>query len=111
MLTMPDTLSVPLRVDSDGAIRIGKTRVLLEIVIRAFNRGDTPEGIVQSFSALSLQEVYAVIAYYLSHQAEVHAYMEQVNTEADQIQDQLEARQTDTKGLRERLMQRMERQQ
>ncbi len=55
---------VPLRREESGAIRIGQTRVLLELVIRAFEDGATPETIVQRYSSLSLADVYAVIAYY-----------------------------------------------
>ena len=44
---MPLTLSVPLREDPPGVLRVGKSRVLLELVIHAFQRGETPEGIVQ----------------------------------------------------------------
>jgi len=37
---------VPLRVDVLGIIRVGGTRVLLELVIRAFQHGESAEGIV-----------------------------------------------------------------
>jgi hypothetical protein len=38
----------PLRLETSGAIRVGKTRVLLEIVFRAFLHGATPESIAES---------------------------------------------------------------
>lgn len=38
----------PLREDETGAIRVGNSRVLLEIVIRAFQNGASPESIYQS---------------------------------------------------------------
>ena len=37
----------PLREDASGALRVGASRVLLELVIRAFQDGATPETIVQ----------------------------------------------------------------
>jgi hypothetical protein len=40
-----------LRVDEDGAIRIGDTRVLLELVVRKYDGGATPEEIVQSYES------------------------------------------------------------
>jgi hypothetical protein len=43
---------VPLRKDSDGAWRVGNTRVLLDLVIHAFNVGRTPEDIVQKYDTL-----------------------------------------------------------
>ena len=39
-------------------LRIGKSRVLLELVINAFQRGETPEGIVQSYDTLSLPDLW-----------------------------------------------------
>jgi hypothetical protein len=39
MILDAPTLTVPLRTDEHGAIRIGKTRVLLELVIHAYYIG------------------------------------------------------------------------
>lgn len=41
---IPDTptITVPLNTDEHGAIRIGKTRVLLELVIHAYYMSETP---------------------------------------------------------------------
>ena len=49
----------PLREDASGALRVGNSRVLLELVIRAFQDGATPESIVQRYSTLALADVYA----------------------------------------------------
>jgi uncharacterized protein (DUF433 family) len=68
-------LAVPLREDPEGVLRVGKGRVLLELVIRAFKRGQTPEAIVQSFESLALPDVYAVIGYYLADPAPVDEYL------------------------------------
>jgi uncharacterized protein (DUF433 family) len=65
MISTPVSLEIPLRTDADGAIRIGDTRVLLEIVIHAYQQGKTPQEIVDSFPSLEIEDVYAVIAYYL----------------------------------------------
>lgn len=108
MISTPLSLSVPLRTDADGTIRIGKTRVLLEIVIGAFQRGETPEGIVQSFPSLKLQDVYAVIAYYLQHRNDVDAYLKRVENESEAIRREIEAVQSDMTDLRERLLKRLE---
>jgi uncharacterized protein (DUF433 family) len=61
------TMTIPLRTDEHGAIRIGKTRVLLELVIHAYYMGETPEGIVDSYPTLTTADVYAVNAYYLAN--------------------------------------------
>ncbi len=108
MVSIPPTVAVPLRTDPHGAIRIGATRVLLEMVIRAFQRGETPEGIVQAFPSLKLDEVYAVITYYLQNRAEVDAYVQQVEEEGQRIREKIEASQPDMRDLRERLLKRLE---
>ena len=57
----PLSVAVPLREDPPGVFRVGQSRVLLELVLRAFNRGESAEGIVRSYPALRLADVYAVI--------------------------------------------------
>ena len=71
----PLTLSIPLYEDPPGVLRVGKSRVLLELVIRAFQRGQTPESIVQSYDTLSLPDVYAVVSYYLANPAPFDEYL------------------------------------
>jgi uncharacterized protein (DUF433 family) len=51
----------PLREDESGALRVGNSRVLLELVIQAFQDGATPETIVQRYPTLALADAYAVI--------------------------------------------------
>lgn len=101
--------AVPLRANADGVILVGQTRVPLETVIHAFDRGDSPEEIVMQFPVLALADVYLVIGYYLNHRAEVEAYVKEADAEADQVQREYEAR-FDTAGLRERLLARKKRQ-
>jgi uncharacterized protein (DUF433 family) len=82
---------VPLHRDEFGKFRVGDTRVLLELVIHAFLQGETPEEIVESYPSLKLRDVYAVIAYYLDHRAEIDAYLREADEKADQIQREVEA--------------------
>jgi uncharacterized protein (DUF433 family) len=66
---------------TNGAYRITGTRVSLDSVVYAFLNGVSPESIVDSFPALSLEQVYGAIAYYLAHQVEVDAYLRQGEAE------------------------------
>ena len=68
---------VPLRITPEGDVRIGATRVLLDLVVHAFDDGATPEAIVQRFPTLRLADVYAVMAYCMRHRDEVDAYLQQ----------------------------------
>ncbi|MCQ3932333.1 MAG: hypothetical protein DPW16_17930 [Chloroflexi bacterium] len=104
MLASPIAIDVPLRQDPSGKIRVGGTRVLLELVIHAFQSGETAEGIVDSYPTLSLADVYAVLAYYLTHRAEVDAYVQQADATAERIQQETEAAYSpETLALRARL--------
>ena len=96
----------PLREDSGGALRIGESRVLLELVIRAFEDGATPEGIVKRYSSLVLSDVYAVIAYYLRHRDEIDAYLLQRQEAAHAIKGKLEKQRGDLSGIRAELQSR-----
>jgi uncharacterized protein (DUF433 family) len=100
--------AVPLRTDQDGAIRVGGTRVLLEVVIGAYERGDSPEGIVRAFPTLKLADVYAAIAYYLIHKDEVDAYIRQVERDGEEIRRKIEALPTYKPLTRETLRARLE---
>lgn len=109
MISTPATVEVPMRMDEHGKIRVGSSNVLLELVIRAFQQGETPEGIVDSYSSLDLADVYAVISYYLTHRPEINDYMHQADAHADQIQHEIEADYSpDVLALRARLRAKLE---
>lgn len=96
--------SPPLREDTGGALRIGDSRVLLELVIRAFQEGATPETIVQRYSTLALPDVYAVIAYYLRHRGEIEDYLARREQQAERVRQRIEAQQGDLSEIRARLL-------
>src|SRR4051812_12956744 len=81
----------PLYADEEGVARVVGTRVLLEIVVGAYEQGEPPEEIVDSYDTLSLSDVYAVIGYYLRHKEAVKAYFQQREIEAAQIRAEIEA--------------------
>ena len=99
----------PLRQDTSGALRVGASRVLVELVIRAFQDGATPEAIAQRYPTATLADIYAVIAYYLRHQDDLDAYLKQRQAEAEELRREIEAR-FKPDGLRERLLARRARQ-
>jgi len=58
-----------------GAYRVAGSRVSLDSVVYAFLRGESPDGIAESFPALNLEQVYGAIAFYLSHRDTIDAYL------------------------------------
>ena len=95
--------SIPLKTDAHGVVRIGETRVTLDTVVYEFEQGSTAEEIAYQFDALDLPDVYAAIAYYLRHQDEVKAYLQEQERQATEIREKIEQR-FPSKGLRERLL-------
>jgi uncharacterized protein (DUF433 family) len=96
----------PLRVDSHGDVRIGNTRVLLDLVIHAFDNGASPETIVEQYPTLSLNDVYATLTYYLNHRDDVREYLRLREEQAAEVQKKIEAEQESGKAIRERLLKR-----
>jgi len=96
--------SPPLREDTAGAVRVGDSRVLLELVIWAFRKGATPETIVQRYPTLALPEVYAVIAYYLRHRGEVETYLARREQQAEEVRERIDKEQGDLSEIRARLL-------
>ncbi len=96
---------IPLTVDKHGVVRVGGTRVTLDTVIGTFQDGCTAEEIVLQYPSLKLDDVYAVVTYYLRHKQEVDAYLCQREKEAEEIRRKVEAR-WDQRGIRERLLRR-----
>ena len=95
---------VPLRVTLEGDVRLGATRVLLDVVVHAFDDGATPEAVVQRFPSLDLADVYAVLAYCLRHRKEVDDYLLRREQRAEEVRQRIEARQGDMSGIRTRLL-------
>jgi uncharacterized protein (DUF433 family) len=63
-LMIPEVEAVHLKTDPDGTVRVKATRVILDLVIEAFNDKVTAEEIVNRYDTLNLGDVYAVIGYY-----------------------------------------------
>ncbi|WP_193197486.1 DUF433 domain-containing protein [Nostoc sp. MG11] len=98
----------PLREDAKGAIRVGNSRVLLELVIRAFQDGASPESIVQRYSTLPLSDVYTTIGYYLRHQDAVETYLNHREQLAESVHQRLSSVQPDLRLIRSRLLSRQQ---
>jgi uncharacterized protein (DUF433 family) len=81
----------PLRVDEGGAVRVGKSRISLDLVIEQYENGMTPEEMVRAYDTLQLADVYGVIAYYLRHRDEVRAYLKRREEQAEALRAKIEA--------------------
>jgi uncharacterized protein (DUF433 family) len=80
-----------VHVDEYGVMRVGNGRVMLEAVVAGFAQGHSPETIQQQFPALSLEEVYGAITYYLAHRDEVQAYLKRQEALWERLRAEAEA--------------------
>lgn len=95
--------AAPLQANEDGVILVGKTRVTLDTVVAVFKQGATAEEIAYRYPSLNLADIYATIAFYLKHQSEVEAYLQQRQQRSQEIRAINQAR-FDPQGLRDRLL-------
>jgi len=60
----------------DGGYFVKGTRVSLDSVVYAFLRGESPEGIADSFPALQLEDIFGALAFYMANRDSVDQYLE-----------------------------------
>jgi len=80
-----------LRLDQGGVVRVGKSRISLDLVVEQYDNGVTPEDMVRAYDTLVLADVYAVIAYYLRHRDEVRTYLKRRAEESAALRAKIEA--------------------
>jgi uncharacterized protein (DUF433 family) len=90
-MQVPEVIDLPLCTEPDGTIRVGNTRVTLDVVINEYLNGYTAEEIATNFDMLKASEVHLVIGYYLAHRTEVDAYLQKREAEAEELRQQMEA--------------------
>ena len=71
-----------------GAYFIAGTRGPLDSVVHAFLRGESPEGIVDSFPALTLEQAFGAVAFYLANQESIDAYLREGRAEFEQMRSE-----------------------
>lgn len=66
----------------DGGYYVAGVRISLDSIVYAFNRGESPERILEEFPLLDkVSRVYGAIAFYLDHRAEIDKYLEETERE------------------------------
>jgi uncharacterized protein (DUF433 family) len=71
-----------------GAYYIGGSRVSLDSVVYAFLRGDSPEGIAESFPAVGLEQIFGALAYYMANREVVDRYLNEGEREFEAMRQQ-----------------------
>lgn len=59
----------------DGGYRVGETRVSLDSLVYLFREGMSAESMVESYPALTLEQVHGALAFYLGNQKEIDTHL------------------------------------
>jgi uncharacterized protein (DUF433 family) len=87
----PHSESTLLRVDEEGTLRVGNSRITLDLIAQQYENGMSPEDMVRAYDTLSLADAYSAVTYYLRHRDEVLAYLLRRKEEAQSFQAKIEA--------------------
>ncbi len=93
----------PVRVDEDGRLLIGDTRISLDVIAYCFRDGDSPEEIQRAYPSLSLDQIYGALAYYLQNRDDVEAYIRRREQDGDELRRRIEA-ETDSLAFQRRVL-------
>ena len=96
---------LPLAPDDHGVVRVAGTRVTLDTIIGAYKQGRSAEELAQDYPTVPKSAIYATIAYYLSAQEDVDAYLRARTDQAAKVRAEVEQWSPST-GLRQRLLER-----
>ncbi len=106
MSTATFTEPATIRLDADGVMRVGPSRLSVDAVVHAYNEGASPEEIQMRFDSVSLADIHSVIAYYLRHTGEIEDYLSRRDELAKGVRKRIEERQG-IQNIRERLEKRI----
>lgn len=80
-----------LRLDDGGVIRVGDSRISLDLIVEQYENGMTPEEMVRAYNTLVLADAYAVVGYYLRHRDRVRNYLKRRAEEAQALRAKIES--------------------
>lgn len=90
-MTMPiHTDPAPLWVDEHGDVRVGKSRVLLDVVLGHYLNGQTAEEIAEGYDTIPLADVLGVLAYYHRYKEEVDEHLRQRDEQAEELRRKIQ---------------------
>jgi uncharacterized protein (DUF433 family) len=74
--------------EREGGLYIAGSRVSLDSIVYAFLRGESPDGIAESFPAIDLEEVFGALAFYLANRAEIDEYLRKGKAEFEKLREE-----------------------
>jgi uncharacterized protein (DUF433 family) len=74
--------------ERDGGYFLAESRVSLDSIVYAFLRGESPEGIVESFPAITLEQVFGALSFYLANRDRVDEYLRKGRQEFESLRQE-----------------------
>jgi uncharacterized protein (DUF433 family) len=71
----------------DGGYFVKDSRVSLDSVVFAFLRGESPEGIAESFPSLGLEQIFGALAFYMADREIVDEYLREGQEQFDALRE------------------------
>lgn len=92
-MVLEATQTVPLELWEDGTIRVGGSRLLIDLIISAHDRGECPEEIFETYPSkhYTVADIYSVIAYYLANKKKFDRYLNNRKNDADVVWKKIES--------------------
>ena len=72
----------------NGGYFIEGTRISLDSVVHAFLRGESPEGIAESFPALELEQIFGALTFYVANRDLVDRYLSEGRREFETLRQE-----------------------
>lgn len=89
MSAVPSLIQPHICLDERGVPYIaGTTTKVIEIVLNKQGSGATPEELAEDLPHLTLAQIYAALAYYYDHKAEIDAQIERDIQEVEELRRQ-----------------------
>jgi uncharacterized protein (DUF433 family) len=76
----------------NGGYFVAGTRVSLDSVVHVFLRGDSPEGIAESFPVLGLEQIFGALTFYTANREVVDRYLSEGRQEFEMLRQEAQGK-------------------
>ena len=83
--------NVPLATDADGTVRVRGSRLVFDLIVRAYWNGATPEDMARIYETLDPADAYLIVGFYLKNRPMCDEFLRERERSAAGTQAQWEA--------------------
>jgi uncharacterized protein (DUF433 family) len=74
--------------EREGGYYVTGSRVSLDSIVYAYLRGESPEGIGESFPAVTLEQIFDALAFYLANRGAIDDYLSRGREEFARLREE-----------------------